>query len=143
MSKLEKWAKRVPEATVAAARILILDDDAGVLNGLTRCCRVFRPGWHITTTSSASQALKLLRRDVYDVVVSDIFMPGMDGLEFIVCVRQFAPRTVVIAMTGGHDMSAAFLGAASSLGADRALAKPVGTKEFIVAVEESLRSEKE
>jgi len=83
-------------------------------------------GYLAALSSSAEEAIKRLEKQQCDVVITDIFMPGMGGIEGIKAIRQIAPNVKIIAVSGGFsDMpSNDALLAAQKLGADATLAKP-------------------
>ena len=70
----------VPESTNAAARVLVLDDNAMITDMLGAMLDMF--GYQAATANAGEDALEILARDHYDVVLSDLRMPGMDGQEF-------------------------------------------------------------
>jgi response regulator RpfG family c-di-GMP phosphodiesterase len=86
-------------------RILCVDDEPNVLEGLRRG---LRNRLTIDTAQGAAEALALLEQTgPYAVVVSDLRMPGMDGIRFLAEVRQRAPHTVRIMLTGNADQQSA------------------------------------
>src|ERR1035438_9296186 len=78
-------------------RILLVDDDAGIVELLSTALR--NQGL-IETSSTAEEALERLRQASYDVVVTDLKMPGIGGLELLRRVAELQPRTRVIVMSG-------------------------------------------
>lgn len=80
--------------------ILIVDDDPGLLLALPRLISLRLQEVCVDTASSASQALEMLLEQQYDTVVSDIKMPGMDGLELLAKVREIQPETPTLLITG-------------------------------------------
>lgn len=78
--------------------ILVLDDEPVVLKS---CERVLSPeGYGIRTTASAKEALTLLQSESFDLVITDLKMPEMDGIEFIRQVRQTVPDMNIVLITG-------------------------------------------
>jgi NADH-quinone oxidoreductase subunit E len=78
--------------------VLVVDDEKVVLKS---CERILAPeGYDVETTSSAVQGLSKLREKDYDVVITDMKMPEMDGLEFIRQLREHSPDQDVILITG-------------------------------------------
>ena len=69
-----------PETATAAARVLVLDDNEMITDMLGSMLEMF--GYQATTANAGEHALEMLTRDRYDVVLSDLRMPGMDGQEF-------------------------------------------------------------
>jgi NADH-quinone oxidoreductase subunit E/NADP-reducing hydrogenase subunit HndA len=78
--------------------ILVVDDEPIVLKS---CERVLGPeGYEVKTTTSPVEALSLLRDDSFDLVITDIKMPDMDGIEFIRQVREKSPDMNIVLITG-------------------------------------------
>jgi CheY-like chemotaxis protein len=90
-----------------------------------------RDGHHVATARNGTAALRMLQSEDYDLIVTDVLMPGMDGIELIRELRGRPGRPRVIAMSGGgHAKAADYLAIALHLGADATLAKPVSTPEL-------------
>ena len=81
-------------------KILFVDDEPQVLETISL---IFR-GWHFTTAVGAEAALKAISDDKFAVVISDQRMPGMTGAELLKKVREIAPETIRIILTGYSDM---------------------------------------
>jgi putative nucleotidyltransferase with HDIG domain len=81
-------------------RILFVDDEPLVLNGLQRSLRKMRNVWDITFASSAAKALAILDDHPMDVIVSDMKMPEMDGSQLLAEVKQRHPQTVRLILSG-------------------------------------------
>lgn len=91
------------EETTAPATLLFVDDEPRVLTSM----RVtFQRDYEVHTASSAQAALELLREQAVDVVVSDQRMPGMTGVELLNEVKELAPETMRILLTGYADLAA-------------------------------------
>ena len=87
------------------AKILFVDDDANLLGS---CRRQLRKQYNIETALSGREVLDLIEQNgPYAVIVSDFRMPFMDGIEFLAQVREIAPDTVRIMLTGSADMQLA------------------------------------
>jgi CheY-like chemotaxis protein len=116
-------------AEADVARVLIIDDDDDARNGLRRLLE--SEGHEVEEASDGSQALRRFAGSPADLVVTDIFMPHMDGLEFVMRLRETFPEAPIIAMSGGGQMAAGpVLQAAEALGVVRSLAKPL-TREVV------------
>jgi len=102
-------------------RILFVDDEENVLTGLKRIVHAMRHEWSARFASSGQQALQCLDEEVFDVVVSDMRMPGMDGAELLSEISSEYPQMIRILLSGQCDM-AAFIGSACP--AHQLLAKP-------------------
>ncbi|MGH9395988.1 MAG: HD-GYP domain-containing protein [Terriglobia bacterium] len=84
------------------ARILIVDDELAVCEMLEE--RLRNEGYDCRIRSSAEGALDLIRKEAFDVVLSDLHMPGMSGLELLQGVRQECPRAAFVLLTGEQDV---------------------------------------
>jgi len=81
-------------------RVLFVDDEQGILDGLRRMLRPLRHEWEMTFATGGEQGLAALAAHPFDVVVSDMRMPVMNGLEFLVHVRERYPAVVRIILSG-------------------------------------------
>ena len=78
-------------------RVLVVDDEAGMRDFLSILLR--KEGYGVTVADCAEKALDLASRGDFDLVISDISMPGMSGLELLRHTRRVSPETSVILMT--------------------------------------------
>jgi HD-like signal output (HDOD) protein len=85
-------------------RILFIDDDAMVLQGLKRTLRPFREDWDMVFVESGKTALDLLHDEPFDVVVTDLRMPAMDGVTLLEKIMEQYPQIVRIVLSGESDM---------------------------------------
>ena len=86
-------------------KVLCVDDDANILTGITRN---LRKQFEIDTAVGALAALKMIEKDCpYAVIVSDMQMPGMSGVEFLNITKQKYPDTVRVMLTGNADQKTA------------------------------------
>ncbi len=123
------------------ARILVIDDDSAILNVADLLLR--RDGHNVVIARNAREGLRTLERDRFDLVIVDIFMPEMDGLETINEVRRLRPGLPVIVMSGYQFEAAVaprpdFLHMATALGATSSLKKPFRPAELMQAVSNCL-----
>jgi putative nucleotidyltransferase with HDIG domain len=81
-------------------RILFVDDEPCVLDGLRRMLRAWRQEWETAFARSAAEALDMLRKDRFDVIVSDMRMPGIDGAQLLDEVMRLYPSMVRIILSG-------------------------------------------
>ncbi|MEA3207375.1 MAG: hypothetical protein QOE70_432 [Chthoniobacter sp.] len=88
-------------------RILFVDDEPLVLQGLERLLRSMRDQWEMEFVESGAQALERFRRVTFDVVVSDMMMPGMNGVQLLQQVRSASPQTIRLALSGHSDQQLA------------------------------------
>lgn len=108
-------------------RILIVDDESLVLSVLAEV--LTSAGFDVNPASNAQAALDCLAREAHDIVLCDICMPGMDGMELLREVRRTQPSTDVILMTGYGSLDGAV--DAMALGAADYLMKPLKPKEIL------------
>lgn len=84
-------------------RILFVDDEPLVLQGIQRSLRAMRAEWEIEFANSGAEALETMALAPFDVVITDMRMPGMDGAELLDLVKAKFPRTVRIILSGQSD----------------------------------------
>lgn len=96
----------VAPARPALKRILFVDDEPQVLDGLRNLLRKQRQRWHMSFATSGRAALEELARAPYDVVVSDMRMPGMDGAELLREVKRLYPTSTRIILSGHAEREA-------------------------------------
>jgi putative nucleotidyltransferase with HDIG domain len=87
-------------------RILFVDDEPMILEGLQRMLRPCRTKWEMAFANSGSEALEMLAMLAYDVIVSDMRMPGMDGAELLELVRERYPGVIRIVLSGQFELEA-------------------------------------
>jgi HD-like signal output (HDOD) protein len=95
-----------PEGTPRKRRILFVDDEQNVLDGLRNLLRRQRQQWDMMFVTSGKAALEELARQPVDVIVSDMRMPGMDGAELLTKVRDLYPQTARIVLSGHAEREA-------------------------------------
>jgi eukaryotic-like serine/threonine-protein kinase len=95
-------ADAAPASEPARPRILFVDDDERILNALRSLVRV---EYDVVTATDGEQALEAVQSEAFDVVVSDQRMPRMSGVELLRRVREIAPDTVRILLTGYSDLA--------------------------------------
>jgi len=93
----------VAAAVVRPSRVLFVDDDPNVLDGLRRMLRWMRNEWEIMFASGADAALELMERAAFDLVVSDMRMPGRSGLDLLMEVKRRYPGTIRLILSGHAD----------------------------------------
>jgi len=121
-----------------AIKILIIDDD--VMVGEFLDVVLTNLGFQTTVTKSAEEGYAKFGETNYDLVLSDIFMAGMGGIDGIMMMRGAKADIPIIAMSAGyHDMTPEkALKAAELIGADGILAKPFDSKRLLAAIEQLL-----
>lgn len=110
--------------------VLVVDDDPLILTVVDLMVR--HVGHTVRTASDANAALDVLADAPADIIVSDIRMPGMDGLALARLVRKDYPQIPIILMTG--YLSEYSSGSASEIGVDGILKKPFKSTELIAAI---------
>lgn len=88
-------------------KILFVDDEKRILDGLKRLLYSERHNWDTTFVLSADEALELVKKEKFDAIVSDMKMPKMDGAKLLREVRRFNPNIVRIILSGYSDMEMA------------------------------------
>lgn len=116
-------------------RILLVDDDPIVLRALRRLLRGVRAGWYVDVAESADAALQQLAAADYDVVVTDLHMPVLDGLQLL--ARLKAERPEVTRVIHSSHVESLELEQAASL-AHAVLAKTGRAEELVGVVERAL-----
>ncbi len=86
-------------------RVLFVDDEPNVLSGLRRILRTMRKEWDMEFLNSGQEALDAIEETPFDVVVSDMRMPGIDGAKLLSVVRQRLPGAVRIALSGETEQN--------------------------------------
>lgn len=114
-------------------RILLVDDEQDILELMA----VFleRKGNVVTRASDGASATEIIQEYPFDLVITDMIMPVMSGMEVIRHVRAHAPETRIIAISGGGKVLADnYLEEAQSAGADAVVRKPFTMNEFFESV---------
>jgi CheY-like chemotaxis protein len=115
------------------ARILVVDDDKLVRMVIVKALR--GAGHEVVESSDGGEALAALDRDRIDLVVTDILMPGREGIETIREIRKLSPELPVLAMSGGGNKQwNDVLRMASTFGATETIAKPFMPRDLLSAV---------
>jgi EAL domain-containing protein (putative c-di-GMP-specific phosphodiesterase class I) len=120
----------VDNSEEGAPRILVVDDEIQVRDVVARILR--RRGYNVETANDGASALAAVAHGDFSVIVSDISMPGMDGITLTRCVREIDSDTPIILLTGAPTLETAK--AAIELGAFRYLTKPFVRQDLEAAV---------
>jgi len=118
----------------AAARILVVDDDRAVRSVLK--VNLGKSGMDVTAVEDPFRALELLHEAPYDLVLTDVKMPGATGLELLIKLRAAWPDMPVVVMTGYGSVADAV--AAMKNGASDYIIKPVAKDELVLIIERAL-----
>ena len=124
-----------PQPAQQKARLLIIDDDANTLASLARAFRL--AGHEAVVSDSAARALELIKSQSFDLIFSDVVMPGKDGLSFLEDCRALGLTTPVVMMSGQAHIEMAVR--ATRLGAVDFLEKPLSTDKLLLTVENALK----
>lgn len=116
------------------AKILIVDDDAGICRKLAEM--LAEAGHETATASSGKEAVKMLRKETFEVVITDLMMPGADGIEVLAEAKKKSAKTRVIIMTAFGTIENAV--EAMKRGAADYITKPFRSEEILVAVKRAL-----
>jgi DNA-binding NtrC family response regulator len=117
------------------AHLLLVDDDPNTLASLSRAFRL--AGHEATVCDNAGRALELLRTENFDLILSDVVMPGKSGLELLEDLKKTGVKTPIVLISGQANIEMAVR--ATKLGALDFLEKPLSTDKLLVTVENALR----
>ncbi len=117
------------------ARLLIVDDEANTLASLSRAFRL--AGHEATVCDNAARALELAKSEHFDLILSDVVMPGKDGLSLLEDLKAQGIPTPVVMVSGQAHIEMAVR--ATRLGALDFLEKPISTEKLLLTVENALR----
>jgi CheY-like chemotaxis protein len=122
-----------------AKRVLVVEDRPDILELMLLSLE--GAGFEVEAALNGREALEVQQRRAVDVVITDIFMPEMDGIETIDRIRAEYPDTRIIAMSCGADDKQDYLKVARQIGADATLAKPFATADLLQLVWRLAREE--
>ena len=111
-------------------RILVVDDERGARMALEVPLRLSR--YDVTAVSDAKAAIELVSENHFDVLLTDVYMPGMTGIELVQEFRRLSPETKIIVMTAQGSLETALK--AVQLGAFDFIAKPFNIEEVLALV---------
>ncbi len=117
------------------AHILIIDDDANTLASLARAFRL--AGHEATVCDNAARALELAKAERFDLILSDVVMPGRDGIALLEDFKAIGLASPVVMMSGQASIAMAVK--ATLLGASDFLEKPISSEKLLLTVENALR----
>lgn len=120
-------------------RILIADDDDLFGEMIQKTLTTF--SYEVARVRNGKEALRIYDPKLFDLVLTDLIMPDMEGVELILALRKVHPAVKVIAMSGGgRNQPEAYLSIARRVGAVQTLAKPFPLEELLQAVKDALAS---
>lgn len=111
---------------MSAIKILLVDDDDGIRNSFKMI--LTKKGYEVEAISSGFEAVNCIKKSTYDILLTDLKMPNMNGIELLKEARKLDPNLGVIIMTGYGEI-ASYL-EAMDLGAVEYLNKPVKTADL-------------
>jgi two-component system nitrogen regulation response regulator NtrX len=117
------------------AHLLIVDDDPNTLASLSRAFRL--AGHEATVCDNAARALDLLRVEKFDLILSDVVMPGRTGLELLQDLKNAGVKTPIVLISGQANIEMAVQ--ATKLGALDFLEKPLSSDKLLLTVENALK----
>jgi CheY-like chemotaxis protein len=128
-------------------RILVIDDERDVRDSVK--CVLDLAGYEVLTAENVTEALEQLQRTPMDLVITDIIMPKMNGVQAIESIRRAFPMVRIVAISGGGNFGVAgyqptaiatnaYLRSAEEAGAHVVLTKPFEFDDFIEVVEKLL-----
>jgi two-component system response regulator HydG len=141
--KLHRSADSAPEEPMAQekagqgrtrGRVLVADDDAGARSGLAALLR--SEGFEVDLAEDGERALARLQETAPDVLVTDLHMPGLNGIQLLEQAKEAIPELVVVLVTAFADVDTAVQ--AMQKGAEHYLTKPVQTDELLVVIDRAL-----
>ncbi|TML08110.1 MAG: response regulator [Actinobacteria bacterium] len=119
------------------ARILLVDDDRALLDALPEALQLRMDGIQIDTSETAVDALERIKQTDYDAIVSDVKMPGMDGLALLHEIRELRPTTPTLMITGHGERELAVQ--ALRGGAYDFVQKPIDRDYFVASLERAIQ----
>ena len=115
------------------AKILVIDDDDQVVSIIARW--LSKAGYEVECACDGERGLRFLESETADLIVTDIVMPGKEGLETIPMIRKMNKNVPIIAMSGGGSCGPElYLKTALALGANFALQKPFEKEQLLSTV---------
>jgi DNA-binding response OmpR family regulator len=117
-------------------KVLLIDDDASLRQPLAEALRDV--GLEVVEACEGAHALRIQLNDPVEIVITDIFMPGEEGIETIHTLRSRYPALKIIAISGGLVQGGKYdyLSVAREIGADRVLRKPFRLAALLSAIDE-------
>ena len=132
------------------AKILIVDDEEQVRTALKQVLE--RAGYEVAVAATGNEGLELMQQEGADLVITDVIMPGIDGITTARKIREKFRDTRIIVMSGGGKAAPdpyepdaistrSYLASANTAGADRTLTKPFDRQDILRAVKNLLEED--
>jgi len=119
-------------------KILVIDDEAVICTTLQE--RLTMEGYEVLTASDGRKGLRVYHDHLVDLVITDVLMPELDGLEVVRTLRRLGTAIPIIVISGGANRDLDFLIEAAEFGATRTISKPFRVQELVVMVHDLLDS---
>lgn len=116
--------------------LLLVDDEPIILQSLS--ADLIAEGYHVTTAESGERAIAELKQGRFDLVITDLRLQGLDGIQVLKQTKEITPHIPVIILTGHGDMTSAIN--ALRLGADDYMFKPCDIDELLIRMSHCLES---
>ncbi|MZH05436.1 MAG: UDP-3-O-[3-hydroxymyristoyl] N-acetylglucosamine deacetylase [Nitrospinae bacterium] len=126
------------EKRLAKERILIVDDEKNIVSSLTGI--LSDEGYDVSMTGDGVEALELIQKDPPDLVLLDIWLPGMDGIEVLKTLKTYNPGVEVLIMSGHGTIDTAVK--ATKLGAQDFIEKPFSLDRITESIQNALHEKK-
>ena len=121
-------------------KILIIDDDEQILPMLAHAMEL--AGYAAVTALDGREGQRLLEKQHFDLVITDLIMPEREGMETITYIKKNFPAIKIIAISGGGRIGPeTYLPAAKELGADDIFAKPFAMADLLAAIRKLLKEQ--
>lgn len=120
-------------------RMLFVDDDSDLLQGLQRMLRSKRSEWDMTFVNGPKEALEMMQKTCFDVIVTDMRMPEIDGAQLLTEVKTLCPKSVRIILSGQAELSTIIKSIAST---HQYLSKPCDPETLKVSIERATNLQK-
>jgi len=117
--------------TTEKNKILMVDDDEAIRDCIAELLSM--AGYTVTLSSDGSESLRIFEIEPFDLVITDIMMPGTDGLGAMIKMRSIDPEIKILAISGA-DMKEELLHAAGFVGAMSTLQKPFSNDELLKTI---------
>ena len=114
--------------------ILLVDDSPDILTNFSEY--LVEKGWEVDTTLEGAASISMMEKKQYDIVITDLKMPGIDGMDILKYVKENSPESICIILTGYGTIKNAV--EAIKLGAFDYLTKPVKLDEILISIERAL-----
>lgn len=135
LDHVKRGLARTSAGTPGGSRVLLIDDEEGIRDTLQALVESLGHSCRIAT--NGDEALDVLRDEIADIVISDMVMPGKDGIQTCIAIRRLFPDTKIIAMSGKAGGGSS-LAAAERLGAIATLTKPFSRDELRFALDRAV-----